>query len=206
MDSELSDSSDDISSIQRTSEKIVRMDREQDVLKKLRATTQELGPDCKCKRYYLYLKSIYLTWYFCETCTNSMGIFTNLPRKLSDEIHNKVVDFLKSLKGRKSHYSLKDSKRIYLPETLNIKKLHSMFENKNLEYKISYESFRKIFETKFNNGFGYPRKDTCSVYDSLKAEIATLTEKLKNATPTSGLSALLTSKKDYIKNIWKKVE
>lgn len=36
-----------------------------------------------------------------------------------------------------------------------------MFENKKPEYKISYESFRNIFETKFNISFGYPRKQTC---------------------------------------------
>jgi len=63
-----------------------------------------------------------------------------------------------------------------------------MFDNKSPECKISYESFRNIFETKFNMGFGYPRKATCCVCYFLKAEIATLTEKLKNATPTSALS------------------
>lgn len=48
-----------------------------------------------------------------------------------------------------------------------MKKLHSIFEKKNPEYKISYESFRTIFETKFNIGFVYLRKDTCSICDSL---------------------------------------
>ncbi|KAL4104272.1 hypothetical protein QTP88_019581 [Uroleucon formosanum] len=51
MDSEFSDSSDDISSNQRTFKKRVKKGRERDVLKKLRATTHELGPKCKCKRY-----------------------------------------------------------------------------------------------------------------------------------------------------------
>jgi len=60
-----------------------------------------------------------------------------------------------------------------------------MFENKNPEQKISYESLRQIFETKFNISFGYPRKDTCSLCDSLTVEIATLTDKLKNATHSS---------------------
>lgn len=41
------------------------------------------------------------------------GKHTNHSRKISDEIHNKVVDFLKSLNGRKSHNSLKDKKHIY---------------------------------------------------------------------------------------------
>ena len=53
-----------------------------------------------------------------------------------------------------------------------------MLENKNHEYNISYESFRKIFETKFNIDFGYPRKNTCSVCNFLKVEIVTLTEKI----------------------------
>ena len=39
------------------------------------------------------------------------GKHKNRPRKLSDEILNEVDNFLKSLKGRKSHYSLKDSKK-----------------------------------------------------------------------------------------------
>ena len=30
-------------------------------------------------------------------------------------------------------------------------------------FLVSYESYRTIFNTKFHIGFGYPRKDTCSV-------------------------------------------
>lgn len=274
MDSEFSDSSDDIKIEKRISKKRLKTGRERDVLKKLRATTHELGPDCKCKRYrcfqnitdeekkrilrefnnlgnyndqskylcglitvlpvmrrrtrlndddaqynfasYAYRVRVFSDGKLEDTSVcikafmslhgisakrvqtlreslSSTGIIpidkrgkhNNRPRKLSDEILNNVENFLKSLKGRKSHYSLKDSKKTYLPETLNIKKLHSMFENKNPENKISYESFRNIFETKFNISFGYPRKDTCSLCDILKAEIATITEKLKNATPSS---------------------
>jgi len=73
------------------------------------------------------------------------GRYKNRPRNLSEETLNKVEYFIKSLKGCKSHYSLKDSKKTYLPDTLNIKKLHLMFENKYPEHKLSYESFRNIF-------------------------------------------------------------
>lgn len=254
--------------------KRIKTGRERDVLKKLRATTHELGPDCNCKRYrcfenisveertriirefnnlgnyndqskylcglitvlpamrrrsrlgddnaqYNLASYAYRVRVFCDgkledksVCVKAFisiqgisakrvqtlreslattgvipidkrGKHKNRPRKLSDEIVNKVEGFLKSLKGRKSHYSLKDSNKTYLPDNLNIKKLHSMFENKNPGQKFSYESFRNIFETKFNISFGYSRKDTCGTCDSLKAEIATLTEKLKNTTPTS---------------------
>lgn len=57
MDSELSDFHDDVNSDQRTSKKRLKMGRERDVLKKLRASTHELGPDCKCK-HYLYFENI----------------------------------------------------------------------------------------------------------------------------------------------------
>ena len=42
------------------------------------------------------------------------------------------------------------------------------------DIKCSYESYRKLFNTKFNLSFGYPRKDTCSKCDELdsKAESA----------------------------------
>lgn len=51
------------------------------------------------------------------------GKHTNRPRKLSDEINNKVVDFLKSLKGRKSHYSLNDSKKNIFTRDFKYKKI-----------------------------------------------------------------------------------
>ena len=46
-----------------------------------------------------------------------------------------------------------------------------MFQEKYPEVKCSKESYRTIFTTKFNVAFGYPRKDTCSRCDQLKAEI-----------------------------------
>lgn len=44
------------------------------------------------------------------------------PRKLDNEIRGAVHEHIKSFKGRKSHYSVNDSKRLYLPDDLNIKK------------------------------------------------------------------------------------
>lgn len=108
------------------------------------------------------------------------GKHSTRPHKLPHETREKVVSFLKSLKGRKSHYSLKDTKKIYLPAELNISKLHTMYLSHNPEHKLSYESFRGIFENDFNLSFGYPRKDTCSTCDSFKAQISALEEKLKS--------------------------
>jgi len=75
------------------------------------------------------------------------------------------------LKGRKSHYSPKDSENIYFPEELNIKKLHTFYKDKHPENIVGYTTFRDIFEQKFNISFEYPRKDTCSVCDVYKSEV-----------------------------------
>ncbi|CAH1114222.1 unnamed protein product [Psylliodes chrysocephalus] len=45
-----------------------------------------------------------------------------------------------------------------------------MFLQQNPEKKVSYETYRTIFVTKFNISFGYPRTDTCSACDEHKAK------------------------------------
>lgn len=91
-----------------------------------------------------------------------------------------VEEHIRSFKGRVSHYSLKKSRKLYLPETLNIKKMYLFFREKHPARKISYESYRLIFTTKFNIGFGYPRSDTCSYCDEVKVRKASLETQLKN--------------------------
>ena len=44
----------------------------------------------------------------------------------------------------------------------------SMFKEKHLNQKYSYESYCGIFNCKFNISVGYPRKDTCSVCDKIR--------------------------------------
>ena len=52
--------------------------------------------------------------------------------------------------------------------------MYCMFkENYPLE-KCSYESYCKIFNSKFNISFGYPRKDTCSFCDLAKKKIVAI--------------------------------
>lgn len=124
------------------------------------------------------------------------GKHNSRPHKLSEVTKQKVMEFIKSLKGRKSHYSLADSNKIYLPENLNIVKLHKMYSETNVDNKISYESFREIFESNFNISFGYPRKDTCSTCDSLKADMSSITTLLNS---TSDLETRKTASNDIEK-------
>ncbi|CAH1100705.1 unnamed protein product [Psylliodes chrysocephalus] len=98
------------------------------------------------------------------------GQHSNRKNRLPDEISTAVFDHIASFKGRKSHYSLHDSQRVYLLEDLNVKKMFNMFLQQNPEKKVSYETYRTIFVTKFNIRFGYPQTDTCSAFDEHKAK------------------------------------
>lgn len=72
-----------------------------------------------------YVRNVVLTT--GKSLTDGRGKHSNRPHKISDEPKEKVFTFLKSLKGRKSHYSLKDTQKLYLPDERNISKLHSMY-------------------------------------------------------------------------------
>lgn len=70
------------------------------------------------------------------------GKHRNRKHAISEETITKVCEFIASLKGRKSHYSLKKSKKLYLPEELNITKLFNMYTAKNPDNPVSYAKFR----------------------------------------------------------------
>ena len=105
------------------------------------------------------------------TPKDKRGQHSSKLRSLPDTTYQHVFDHINSFKGRLSHYSLGDSKKLYLPEELNIKKMFDMFKQVYPTEKVSYETYRNIFNTKFNISFGYPRSDTCSTCDRFTAEV-----------------------------------
>lgn len=82
------------------------------------------------------------------------GKHTNRPKKHSELILRSIEDHIKSFKGRQSHYSLHESQKVYLPDSLSVKKMHAMFMDKNPSIPVSYETYRKIFCNKFNISLG----------------------------------------------------
>lgn len=125
----------------------------------------------KKKKLSYIQNSLKLTGMFPK---DKRGENKNHPRKFQPHVLRFVCDHIKSFKGRKSHYSMKDSKRIYLPEELNIKKMFKMFCEMHPDVNVSYESYRRIFNTKFNISFGYPRTDTCSTCDEFMIKVKSL--------------------------------
>ncbi|PSN33909.1 hypothetical protein C0J52_20398 [Blattella germanica] len=102
------------------------------------------------------------------------GKHLNRPHRLPTETVNSVISRISFLKGRMPHYSLHDTGKVHLSEDLSISKLHEMYRAKYPSHSVSYESYRDIFNNKFNIGFGYPRCDTCSECDAHVAKIVSL--------------------------------
>lgn len=119
------------------------------------------------------------------------GKHSNRPHKLSENTRCAVMSFFGSLKGRKAHYSLKDSEKVYLPAESNIKELLGIFLNKHPGLQISYETFRHIFVSEFNIGFGYPRTDTCCFCDEQQAKITDIKRRISNTVQDLEKSKLL---------------
>lgn len=76
--------------------------------------------------------------------------------------------------------------------------MHTLFKEKHPNVKCSYDSYRDIFNTKFNISFGYPRKDTCTTCDKMKVKIEAVDTELNNAPPNSEISANLYRRKDEL--------
>lgn len=72
-----------------------------------------------------------------------------------------VMDFIKQLKGKDSHYGRNKSKRIYLSPEYSISKLCDLYNEKATDnLKVNYKYFSRVFN-KFNIGFGSPATDVC---------------------------------------------
>ncbi|KAJ8960380.1 hypothetical protein NQ314_006070 [Rhamnusium bicolor] len=105
-----------------------------------------------------------------KVLSDKRGRHKNRPHALSQNTLTKVNEHIQSLQGRKSHYSLNKSEKLYLPDELSVKKLHEMYLEKFKSFPISYHSYRKIFITDYNISFGYPRYDTCSKCDEFTSQ------------------------------------
>lgn len=108
------------------------------------------------------------------------GQHSNRKHCVTSEALEAVRQHISSFKGERSHYSLKTSKKVYLPPDLNISKMYELFKKSYPTQSVSYEKYRLVFNTEFNVGFGCPRMDTCSYCDRHAAEIRAVEHALKS--------------------------
>ena len=88
-------------------------------------------------------------------------------------LEKQVIDHISTFYCAESHYARSGNiDRHYLPSELNVYKMHKLFlklhplPNDQITKACKYKYYNKIFLSKFNLGFGCPRKDICS--DCLK--------------------------------------
>ncbi|RUS83616.1 hypothetical protein EGW08_008635 [Elysia chlorotica] len=84
------------------------------------------------------------------------GKHNNRPHKLTADVRQAIQDHISSFRGRVSHYARGATRRLYLSEELNITKMYDLFKERHPEVTVGYESYRSIFNSDFNIGFGYP--------------------------------------------------
>ena len=129
----------------------------------------------------------------------------NRPHKLSEGIKQKVRAHIHSFPAQQSHYSrAKNPWKKYLPERLSVSGMYNLFLEENqpecLTYlraledcrqkQIQYTdqvvkpmlvecTYRNIFDTELNLGFGQPRSDTCVECDALHIQLQSESEQEK---------------------------
>lgn len=108
------------------------------------------------------------------------GKHLNRKHAIPEETKEMIKAHINSFKGRGAHYCLKDSKKKYLPEDLNISKMHKLFKELHPNIPVSYDSYRSVFNTDFNISFGYPRTDTCSFCDEMNIKLESMMNDLKS--------------------------
>ena len=124
------------------------------------------------------------------------GRHKSRPHALSHADKDSIHAHIKSLRGRKSHYSLSETRRIYLPEELNISKLYRMYKKQHPQSRVSYEIYLRIFNNSYNISFGYPRKDTCSTCDVHVVKIRQLNADISSCKDDSRKAVLLKEKQN----------
>lgn len=93
------------------------------------------------------------------------GKHTHRPRNYCKEATTLIMHHIRTFSPMQSHYSLrKNPNQLYLPSDLTVKDMHKAFLQ---EYylNVPYKMYWKVFKTKFNIKFGYPRSDTCAECD-----------------------------------------
>nr|CAH7747679.1 unnamed protein product [Callosobruchus chinensis] len=90
------------------------------------------------------------------------------PRSYSKEAVALIQSHICTFSPMQSHYTLrKNPNQLYLPSELTVKDMHKAFLQ---EYylNVPYKMYWKVFKTKFNIKFGFPRSDTCAECDQFE--------------------------------------
>lgn len=144
-----------------------------------------------CKAMFLNTLGISETWVttalskirgLTTLLADQRGKHNNRPERIKEVIKDSVRNHIIMFPVVPSHYVRKDSKKMYLEEGLNIKKMYRLYTDYCTDAQIieraTIRQYRDIFNEEFNISFFKPKKDQCdfcSVYslsdDKKKLEI-----------------------------------
>lgn len=85
--------------------------------------------------------------------------------KVPESSKDKIREHIDSFPKLESHYSRKDTNKLYLEGSLNLPKMYALYKEKcEQEWKIIPEKqslYRTVFDNEFNLAFHTPKKDAC---------------------------------------------
>lgn len=88
---------------------------------------------------------------------------------ISAEVCSKIHEHISSFPTKITHYGTKNVS--YLDARLDVKKMHSLFKEKNPDVDVKYEFYLSYFNSNFPLRFGRPQVDTCIKCEELDVKI-----------------------------------
>lgn len=102
-----------------------------------------------------------------KACKNSL---------LNESVKESVREHINSFQTVESHYCRKNTSRLYLPASLNISKMYSLYQeycsDKNITEVATESIYRAVFNSDFNMSFFRPKKDLCDICHGFKQSSA----------------------------------
>ncbi|KAF9420745.1 hypothetical protein HW555_003093 [Spodoptera exigua] len=117
------------------------------------------------------------------TSSDNRGKHLNHPKKIDDEMIRSVCDHVKSFQPVESHYTRKNTSKLYLDNSLSFNKMFSMYKdwpelskyNKTAETERQY---RTIVNDHMNIAFFIPKKDLCDKCHAFSNEVSPTEEQV----------------------------